>query len=1048
MAKGISEEASTKRPGIIRWFAGNHVAANLLMLMLLLGGAVALLQIRQEVYPSFQLDFVDVEVAYPGATPTEIETGVIFAIEEAVRTLTVAGRVEATASEGMGSVLIELAEGADRNRALQDITSAVSRIASFPEETEEPVVAIRDERTPVYWLAIAGPLTERQLFQLAERMRRDLLAKPNISQIDITPIRSPEITFEIPQAQQRALGLSLEEIAELIRENALNAAGGTVRTSGGDIVLRTQERRDAGSAYGDIPLVTGEDGSKVLLRDVATIRDGFEDIAFQNFYNGGRGTAFWIYQNGDEKPLEIAETVQTYLEELRPTLPEGVVIDAIQDQATQYDSRITLLIENGLIGLVFVMIVLGLFLEARLAFWVAAGIPTTLIGALLLLPLFDASVNMISLFGFIVTLGIVVDDAVIVGENIFHKINQGTGRMDAAIEGAREMVVPVLFAVGTNIIAFLPLLFVPGETGRFFAPLPAVVTAVFLISIIEALLILPAHIGRGRRDSSENEPSAVSRIQRRFSEGFENVTDRFVVPAVRAAIRHRPLTIAIVSALVGISIAYGLSGRIPYSFSPVIAGLRVDAEVQTAPGAPFGDTVRVAQEVEAAGLRAAAELGGADEVLKGRMNVIGRLGENWADVNFILVEPENRDFDQAAFAQLWREEIGELPGLDALYFEWEEGPSSGSGLTIELSHPDPLSLEAAAEELASTLAQFDGVTDVRDGFASGNPTFDVELLPGGRALGLTADSVTRQIRHAFFGAEALRLQRGRHETRVMIKNPEAERRRVYDVENLIIRTPNGGEALLTQIAKLQPNRAFTEIIRIDGRRVLAVTSNVVPEIISVSGVRAAVETNIFPELRASYPELEIGYGGRQREESRAMNRLSWGLGVSVIVVFGLLASLLRSYGQAFIVLSAIPVAGAAAILGHIIRGADFSVVSLFGIIALGGLAINGSYVLADEFNRLNRGQNIPIIDAAVGAARRRFRPIFLTSVTTFAGLSPMIFETDPQALFLVPMAIALGFGTLLSGLVIIFVLPCLLVIHAIAVANGKAPRIARYADAR
>lgn len=1029
---GISEPTRT---GIVTWFTRNSVAANLVMLALLIGGALAAFNIRQEVFPTFQLDFVDIEMAYPGASPEQVEDGIILPIEEQVRSLEVAERVVSTATEGGASIEIELTEGVDPNRAVQDVANAIDRINFFPEDAEEPTIGLRQERDQVMWLVVYGPLTEREVFLLAERIRRDMLALPELSQVEVGLARRPEITLEIPQETLRSLALTTGEVADIVSESARDLPGGGVRTPGGDVLLRSAERRDFASGYADIPLVATAEGTKIRVGDVATVTDGFEDRQFENYYNGGRGVFVFVYRTGQEKPLEIAEAVNGYLDRLRAELPEGVDVDVLRDRAEQYRSRLSLLVKNGIIGFALVLGVLGLFLQPRLAIWVAIGVPTTLVGALVLLPALGSSINMISLFAFIVTLGIVVDDAVIVGENVFHKIQQGFGRMEAAIEGAREMVVPVLFAVATNIVAFLPLLFVPGETGRFFAPLPAVVMAVFVISIVEALFILPAHLGHGssRLGLVTTILGPLNRLQQKFSDGFERATDRVYTPLLLAALRWRYVTLAVVMASTLLVLAYYQSGRVNYNFTPVIQGLRVDAEVQTASGAPFADTVRVAKHVEAAGVRAAERLGGIDEVVRGRMNVIGRLGENWSDINFILVPPGERGFTQGEFAAVWREEIGEVSGLDSLFFEWEEGPGSGAGLTIELSHPDRRTLESAATSLAGALRSYEAVTDVKDGFAEGKPQLDVELTPAGRSLGVTSEDVARQVRDAFFGAEALRFQRGRHELRVMVRLPEAERRSLAAVENLIIRPPGGGEATLSQVARLVPNRAFTQIDRIDGRRILNVTANIDPEIANVNDVRAAIEEAVFPTLRADHAGLDIGFGGRQREEARAMAELRVGLVLAGAIIFALLAGLFRSYLQAIAVMGIVPVAAAAAIVGHVVLGRDLSVVSLFGIIALCGLAVNGGLVLTQEMNRRVRGEGEDVFDAAAGAARRRFRPILLTSLTTFAGLAPMIFETDPQALFLVPMAIALGFGTLVSGILVLFGVPAAL----LAVEDGK-----------
>ena len=1011
---------------LVRWMTLNHVAANILMMVLLLGGLAATLSIKQEVYPSFQLDIVDISVSYPGSPPEEVEDGLVLPIEEALLGLEVVDRVVATASEGRARVEVELLEGVDPNRALQDINNAIDGISFFPEDAERPTLGLQQEQSYVMWMVVYGPLTERQIFDLTERMRRDLLSLPSVKHVELRMERDPEIQIEVSQATLRSLGLTLGDVAETIRKSARDVPAGGVRTAGGEVLLSTRERRDYASEYGDIVLVSNDSGTDVRVRDVATIRDGFEDRPLQNLFNGGQGIFLSIYETGEGQPLDIAEEVNGYLEEIRKELPPGVGIQILRDHAEQYRDRLNLLIRNGGLGLVLVLGVLGLFLEPRLAFWVALGIPTTIAGSLLLLPFLGASINMISLFAFIVTLGIIVDDAVIVGENVFHNIQAGQPRLQAAIEGSREMVVPVIFAVLTNIVAFVPLMYVPGENGRFFAPLPAVVIAVFMVSLVEALFILPAHLGHGREAGTGRGLVAIlSKGQRKVSNAFEALTDWIVVPILRWSIHWRFLTLSVLFALLAVMLAWYYSGRMQYNFSPVITGLRVDAEVQTPIGSAFADTVRIANHVEQAGLRAADQFGGRDKILTGRMNIVGRRGENWADVNFYLVPSDERDFTEAEFAALWRTEVGEVPGLKSLFYEWEEGPGSGAGLTVELSHSNRDTLEQAASSLAAQLATFDGVSDIKDGFSSGKLQMEVDLTKEGRSLGLTPEEVGRQVRHSFYGAEALRFQRGRHEIKVMVRLPEDERRSVANVEELIVRTPTGGEAPLSQVARLHTNRSFTEIERVDGQRMINVTCNVIPEIANINDVRAGLEAEVLPELTTKYRGLTYEFGGRQREELRAMDKLKVGLAVAMLVIFALLAALFRSYAQALIIMLTIPFGAAAALLGHVLLGYNLSIVSVFGMIALSGLVVNGGLVLNQEINHLLRDRGLPIEEAVVAAGRRRFRPILLTSLTTFAGLAPMIFETSSQARFLVPMAIALGFGTLLSAPVVILIPTCL-----------------------
>lgn len=1007
--------------------ARNSVAANILMFTLIVGGIVVALNIKQEIFPSFLLDIVDVSVSYPGASPEEVEDGIVIPIEEEVRTLEVIDRMVSTASEGQGTVSIELADGVDPNRALQDIKNAVDRISFFPEDAERPVVGLNQKLSRVIDLVVYGPLNENEHFELVERIRNGLLQYPNITQVEVRFSRNPEVHIEIPQLTLRSLGLTLDDVAQTIRQSARDLPAGGIRTEAGEILLRTSERRDFASEYGDITIVSNTDGTKLRLIDIANIRDGFVDQKFSNKWNGGRASFVRVWRVGDQKPLEVADNVYDYIDKLEGTLPEGIEVGIFRDSSEEYRERINLLTKNGMIGLFLVLFMLGVFLRPRLAIWVAVGIATTMIGSLLLLPVLGASINMISLFAFIVSLGIVVDDAVIVGENIFYKMRQGVPPVEAAVEGAKEMFVPVMLAVATNIIAFIPLLFVPGEIGHFMENLPAVIIAVFTVSFFEALFILPAHLAHAGRDKETDTGvfAWLTRKQRRVSVWLDDFIEHRFGPFLESSIEKRYLTLAVCGSFLLVTWAYYKSGRVNFSFNPVILGKRVDAEILLPYGSPFEETVRIANHIEQAGLRTADKFGGRDKVLEGRMNVVGRLGENWSDVNFILVSPDERDFTEADFLREWREEIGEVPGLESLYFEYNEGPGSGAGLTVELSHPDRDTLELAAQELAGILGTYAGVTDIDDGFAEGKPQIDFELTPEGRSLGLTPEMIGRQLRNAFYGAEALRYQRGRYETKVMVRLPEEERRSLANVEDLIIRTPSGGEIPLTQAAELSFGKSFIEINRVNGNRIINVEANTIPEVVNINDVREELLAASLPKLASHYPGLGYSFEGRTREQRRAMDELKVGLAISLLVIFALLAALFRSYIQSLIVMTSIPFAAAAAFLGHVLLGFDLSVVSIFGMIALCGLVVNGGLVLNHAINKFSEEEHLTLYKGVVAGTKRRFRPIMLTALTTFAGLVPIIFETSSQAKFLVPMAISLGFGVLISSVAVLFVIPTL-----------------------
>lgn len=1015
------------RDGIIGWMARNTVAANILMLGLIIGGIVVAFNIKQEIFPSFLLDIVDVSVSYPGASPEEIEDGIIIPIEEEIRTLEVIDRVVSKASEGSAELSIELVEGVDPNRALQDIKNGIDRISFFPDEAERPVIALNQKLSRVVDLVVYGPLSENEHFELTEKIRNDLLQFPDISQVDVRFSRNPEIHVEIPQLTLRSLGLTLDEVAGIIRESARDLPAGGVKTEGGEILLRTSERRDYASEYGDIVVVSNADGTKLRLSDIAVIRDGFVDQNIKNTWNGGRATFIRISSIGDQKPLDIADEVYGYINELNATLPEGIEIGIFNDSSEEYRERINLLIKNGTMGLILVVLMLGLFLRPRLAFWVAVGIATTMVGSLVLLPLLGASINMISLFAFIVSLGIVVDDAVIVGENVFYKLRHGVPPLDAAVEGTKEMLVPVVLAVVTNIIAFVPLLFVPGETGRFMENLPSVIIAVFVVSLFEALFILPAHLAHAARDDEKGTGilSWMTRKQTSIALWLDRFIEERFGPFLRTSLDSRYTTLALSAAFLLLTWAYYKSGRVDFNFNPVITGRRVDAEILLPYGSPFSETVRIADRIEQAGLRAADRFGGRDKVLDGRMNVVGRLGENWSDVNFVLVSQKERDFTEEEFLRAWREELGDIAGIESLYFEYNEGPGSGSGLVIELSHPDTRILESAAGDLAGKLGTYAGVTDINDGIAEGKPQIDFELTPQGRSLGITPEYIGRKLRNAFYGSEALRFQRGRYETKVMVRLPEEERKSLANVEDLVIRTPAGGEIPITQAASFTYGRSFIEINRVDGSRVINVEANTIPDIVNINDIRIELLASVLPKLSQQYPGLTYSFEGRTREQRRAMKELMYGFAIAVIAIFAIFAVVFKSYAESLIVMTSIPFAAAAAFLGHALLGYELSVVSVFGMIALCGLVVNGGLVLNHAINEYARDGTLSFGDAVVEGTKRRFRPIMLTSLTTFIGLVPIIFETSSQAKFLVPMAISLGFGVLVSSVAVVFVVPAL-----------------------
>ncbi len=1021
--------------GPLAWMAGNSVAANLIMLLFLVGGLFWGTKIKQEVFPAFELDYVRVNVPYPGASPEEVEQGIILAVEEAVRGLDGIQEVTATAREGGGTVTVEAIEGTDIQSLARDIESVVDRINSFPEDIEEPRVRVLTRRREVVALVLYGPQEERVLRELGEQLRDRLLNDPGITQADLSGSRPMEISIEVPQATLRRYRLTLEDIARRIRNATVELPGGSIKTASGEILMRVNERRDYGREFARLPIITTPDGSDVRLEEIAVIQDHFEDIDRFATYNGQPALMIDVYRVGDQTPIAVADAVAEVVDAVRPNLPPGVEIDTLNDRSQIYRQRLNLLLKNAYIGLGLVFILLGLFLDRRLAFWVSMGIPISFLGALLFMPTFDTSINMVTMFAFIVSLGIVVDDTIVVGENIYHYQQQGFSRRRAAVMGVREMAMPVTFAVMTNIITFLPMLFIPGMMGKIFYSIPIVVITTFLISLIECLFVLPAHLAHTSRRKARGVLGWIEGRQQAFSSGFKKVVSQYYGPFLRRALSNRYTTLAVGIAILIIAVSYFRSGRLGFTMFP-----RVESDYAlTTAILPYGSSVKRTQAIQAK-LLASAEMvareNGGPKLVQGIFAEIGAASRNsdttgghLTEIRVFLTPPEQRPISTGAFIEKWRAATGPIPGTEALIFRSDSGgPGSGANLTVELSHRDPEILEQASSALAEKLSIFPNVRDIDDGVAQGKAQIDFNLRPEGQAMGFDAREIARQIRNAFHGSEVMRQQRGRNEVTVTVRLPENERASEYNIEEFLLKSLDGREVLLREVAQMQWGRAYTEIDRRHGRRVTTVEADVVPPR-EAGRIVDALKADILPQLTQDYPGLSHGFEGRQADQAESMRSLGQGMLVALLAIYALLAVPFRSYMQPMIIMASIPFGIVGAIIGHILMGYSLSVVSMFGIVALSGVVVNDALVLINTANR-NRlpPANLPTYEALVAAGIQRFRPILLTTLTTFGGLAPMIFEPSRQARFLIPMAISLGFGILFATLIILILVPALYLI--------------------
>ncbi|MGE4439879.1 MAG: efflux RND transporter permease subunit [Desulfomicrobium sp.] len=1012
--------------GAIAWMASNPVSANLIMLLCLVGGLIMASQIKQEVFPEFESEIVTVSVAYPGASPEEVEKGIVLAIEERVTGLDGIKKVTSSSVEGVGTVTIEALEGTDMDRLAQDVKGEVDRISSFPEDTETPKVVVASNQRRTLSIAVYGDLQESVLREMAETVRDELLQDPEITRIDLSGTRDLEIGIEISQDTLRAHGLTLRQVAEIIGNSALELPGGSVKTAQGEILVRVKDRRELGKEFANLPIISTPEGSVVRLEDLGRITDGFEDTDLYALYNNQPAILLDIYRVGDQTPISVSDAVKRHMERLNRILPPGVHIAKRNDSSDIFRQRMDLLTRNGLMGLCLVFVLLALFLEIRLAFWVSMGIPISIMGLFLILPGLGVSFNMISMFAFIITLGIVVDDAIVVGENIYQYREQGLSPLKAATNGAREVVMPVTFSVLTNVVAFLPMLFVPGVLGRVFGVLPAVVVSVFIISLVESLFVLPSHLGH-LKSGGRSWLALVHKWQGKFSAWFMHMVNTVISPLLMLTIRMRYLTLAAALAILVATMGYVASGRMGIVMFPKIESDYAYVELAM----PFGSAVARTEAAIERMVRIAGELArenGGEELVEGIFSQVGTSsGGHEGSVRVFLTPPEQRTLSTTEFTNRWRERVGDIAGAEYLKFESDRGgPGSGSALTIELSHRSTQILEKAGEDLARELGSYAQVSDIDDGFSAGKTQLDFRIRPEGRSLGLTSQDVARQIRAAFYGAEALRQQRGRNEIKVMVRLPEGERISLQNIEDFLVRTPAGKSVLLREVADVNKGHSYTSIERRNGRRIISVTADVTPPSEAAS-IMNSVKDNFLPRLQDRYQGLEFSFEGKQADIKEGLGALVLGLGMGSLCIFALLAVPLRSYAQPLIIMTSIPFGVVGAIFGHLLMGYSLSLVSLFGIVALSGVVVNASLVLIDCANgkrRLGHSALSSIHQASV----QRFRPILLTTVTTFGGLAPMIWETSRQARFLIPMALSLGFGIVFSTFITLGIVPSLYMI--------------------
>lgn len=1011
----------TEHKGAIAWMARDRITPNLLMLFLIIGGLFVTWDIKKEIMPEFNVDRIEVAVNYSGATPEEIDLGIVLPIENAIRGIEGIDEINSTSVSGSASITVKVMEGYDANQLLQDIDQAVNRISTLPEESEKPRISVKSRKRDVMEIMIYGEIDKRILRTVAENIRDRLQRDPGLTQIELDMEPGHEIRISIDQDQLQRYGLTLAEVSEALSQHAFDQTSGEINAIGGDISVRVQERREQADAFRDVPVKTLTSGSTLTLGDIATLTHDFDDDGTEARYNGQLAAGLTVYRVGEQTPVGVSDTVRNILPEIRAELPPGVNIEITDDDSVNFKNQMNLLLKNAFLGLLLVLVLLSLFLEYRLAFWVTMGIPTSFLGAMLLLPGMDVSINIISMFAFIIALGIVVDDAIIAGENIYHRRQEGMSFSRAAILGAKDVAVPLTFSILTNMVAFLPILTLPGMLGKLQQATPLVVISVFAISWIEALFILPAHLGQTKDRPKGKMGQWLDNVQQSIDKRLMLLINTRYKPVLNSVLDRKYLSLAIAMAIVVLVGAWQASGRLGFYLMP-----RTDASfVRVTATLPYGSSeskIRETLAIIEAGAQEVARENGGDKLVSGLSTIIEN---DVIRVSLNLTTPDVRPISTAQVANLWRKANGELTGLLSItYSTTGHGPGGDPALTVELSHTDTEVLRQSSEFLVGKLEQFSGVTDISSSFASGNPQLDIRISDEGMALGLTANDISRQLRNALFGITAIKQQEGRNEVSVKVMLNEALRQSEADLLNMMIRTDDGSYIPLTRVAAIGKSTAPSSVTRRDGSRTVDITAEVNPRG-STPQIISSLQNNVFEELQAKYPGLQIDLGGDQKRAAKSMSALLKSSLLAMLLIYALLAIPFQSFTQPLLVMAAIPFGVAGAFLGHIILGYTLSMISFMGIIALCGVVVNDSLILLTTYNG-HRKDGKDWREAINQAATRRFRPIILTTLTTFGGLAPMIFETSRQAQMVIPMAISLGFGILFATFITLAIIPCLI----------------------
>jgi len=1031
----------TKEKGIIAWFAANSVAANLLMILIIVAGLITVGTIRKETNPALELNMIQVRVPYLGAAPQEVEEGVVLKIEDAIQDLVGIKKIRSSANEGSGNVTIEVFPDADIDQLLADVKTRIDAISTFPALTEKPVIYKQEVNNPVIMIALYGDLDQFGRKSLGNEIRDDLLRMPEVNNVIFHGDRPYEIAVEVSEQTLRQYGLTMSEISQAIRNTAVDMPGGTIKSEGGDILLRTKGQVYTGTEFSQIVLRTFPDGTRLTLGDIAHIEDGFVESDMYSRFNGQPNSTLQVVAGSNQNEIATAEVVKAYIEKKKATLPDGVYLQTWIDLPKYLQGSLDRMMSNIINGAALVFIVLSLFLRMKVAFWVMVGLPICFLGALWLMPTWPVTINTMSLFGFIIVLGIVVDDAIIIGESAYTRIRSHGHTLDNVIKGAHRVAIPATFGVLTTIAAFAPMMFIGGIAGPFFEAMAFVVILCLAFSLIESKLILPAHLVHAHipdvdEDDLFHPQRTISlmerpgrfflKIQRRVQHGLHKLIHDIYKPWLERAVDNRGLTVTIFTAILIVTIGLMTSGIARLVFFPEFEQDFIQVRMEMQAGSPPAARDAAASKIQ----QALLDIN--DEYIADNpdsLPVIEHIGlwtpsDTSASAFVELPFDEARPFTTKEVSAMWRERVGELPGLKELKFMAVGHIGGGSPLSFRLNGNNMDMLEAAAAELATELARFEGIFDIVNSADQGSEEIKLKIKPEAEALGLTMASLGRQVRQAFYGEEAQRIQRGKDELKVMVRYPIEERRSIADLENMRIRTPDGDEVPFGDVAEVSFGKGYSRIARINRQRTVTVGADIDPELVEPRQIIATMSETFIPELLSRYPGVEYGLEGASQDEQELQRKMLVALIAAIFLIYALIAIPLHSYSQPLIIMSVIPFGAIGAILGHIIMGHAVSMFSLFGLFALAGVVVNDSLILVDFINK-ERLQGVSLRAAVIESGTARFRAIVLTSFTTAAGLTPIIFETDPQAQAVIPTAISIGYGIVFATVITLFLVPAL-----------------------